>query len=287
MKIQQLIIIPAICLLCFCSEDAPNVFVVEILDRMEEGIDIELVQLPAGTFLMGSSSQYTEYEIEISEDEFVTLYTWERPVHAVTLDAFKISSTEITQEQYKKVMGVYPSKFAGFLNLPVENVSWQDAVAFCNELSEMTGLQPCYDLSSWQCDFSRNGFRLPTEAEWEYACRGGSDLEWGAGAGEGDLGRMAWFRGNSYNMTNPVRSLASNLAGLYDMQGNVWEWCNDFIGWYNCNHQTNPTGPSQGKQRVVRGGCWASAAVDCRPSVRRGRYQDYKDRYLGFRIVRR
>ena len=287
MKIVRLIIIPAILLLCSCSDDSPNVFVVDILDPMDGGFDIEMVQLPAGTFLMGSSSQYTEYEMEVAIDSFITAYTWERPVHAVTLDAFKISSTEITQEQYRKVTGDYPSKFSGFLNLPVESVTWEDAATFCNKLSEMTGLQPCYDLGSWECNFSKNGFRLPTEAEWEYACWGGSKLEWASVSGEGDIGQVAWYKGNSGGMTNEVRFKSPNSAELYDMQGNVWEWCNDFLGWYNCNHQTNPTGPSEGKQRVARGGSWTSAAVDCRPSTRRGRYQNYKSPYLGFRIVRR
>ncbi len=288
MRTLLIIVVLAGFLLCSCSDSSPNIFVVDIVDPMDGGMDIEMVQLPAGTFLMGSNSQYTEYEMEIAEDVFITVYTWERPVHAVTLDVFKISSTEITQEQYRVVMGTSPSKFYGFDNLPVENVSWEDAVTFCNKLSEMTGLEPCYELASWECDFTRNGFRLPTEAEWEYACRGGSKLEWGSGStGPGDLRHTAWFRENSYHTTNPVRSLAPNLAGLYDMQGNVLEWCNDFLGYYNCNHQTNPTGPSHGKQRIVRGGAWASTAVDCRPSTRRGRFQDYKEPYLGFRIVSR
>jgi len=287
MKTLMIIIVSVILSLCSCSENPPNVFVVDIVDPMDGGIDIEMVQLPAGTFLMGSSSSYSEYEMEISFGRFITVYTWERPVHAVTLSAFKISTTEITQEQYQVVMGVNPSKYIGFLNLPVESVSWEDAVTFCNKLSEMRGVQPCYNPVTWECDFSKNGFRLPTEAEWEYACRGGSELEWGAIPGEGSLAQIAWFRANSYHMASPVRSLAPNHAGLYDMQGNVWEWCYDFLGYYNCNHQTDPEGPLHGKQRVARGGCWASAAVDCRPSVRRGRFQYYKEPYLGFRIVSR
>ena len=287
MRTLPIIVVLAGFLLCSCSDSSPNIFIVDIMNPMD-GIDIEMVQLPAGTFLMGSNSSYSEYEMEIRPGVFITQYTWERPVHAVTLDVFKISSTEITQEQYRVVMGTSPSKFYGFDNLPVENVSWEDAVTFCNKLSEMTGLEPCYDLASWECDFTRNGFRLPTEAEWEYACRGGGDLEWGSGStGPGDLGRIAWFRENSSHMTNPVRSKAPNSAGLYDMQGNVLEWCNDFYNQYNCNHQTNPAGPSHGRGRVARGGSWASAAVDLRPSTRRGRYQNYKDRYLGFRIVSR
>jgi len=272
--------LPFICvligLLCSCSDNSPNVFIVNILDPLEGAAPIEMVRFPAGAFLMGSDLR-PAWVVIVYVDELPsglvtvhvdTVYNFERPVHAVTVDAFKIGKTEVTQEQFKAVMGYNPSRFYGVYSLPVENVSWQAAVAFCNKLSEMTGLQPCYDLVTWECDFDKNGFRLPTEAEWEYACRGGVDLEWGASSDSSALWYTSWYVTDSTFITHPVASKEPSPAGLYDMLGNVWEWCNDYYYIYNCNSQTNPTGPEIGFSRVRRGGSWASSAIDCRPAAR-------------------
>jgi len=288
MRTLLLIIFPAVLLLCSCGDNPPSVFVVDIVDPLEGGADIEMVQLPAGTFLMGSDL-FPAWVVVINPvtGRPDTTFNWERPVHAVALDAFKISSTEITQEQFKAMMGYNPSKFWGFPNLPVENVSWEEAVLFCNKLSETAGLEICYDLGTWECDFSKNGFRLPTEAEWEYACRAGSNLEWGMSSDSSGLWYASWYLADSTFMTHPVASKAPNDAGLYDMLGNVWEWCNDYYQIYNCNSQTNPTGPDRGFYRARRGGSWASSAIDCRPATRTGSHPKRGNAVIGFRIVRR
>ena len=284
--------LPVICvligLLCSCSDDSPNVFVVDIVDPMDGGAAIEMVRFPAGAFMMGSDLR-PAWVIDIDPVTLRpdTTFNFERPVHAVTVDAFKIGKTEVTQEQFKSVTGYNPSRFGGFYSLPVENVSWQEAATFCNKLSEMVGLEICYDLESWECDFSKEGFRLPTEAEWEYACRAGSDLEWIASPDSSDLWYTSWYITDSTFITHTVGSKEPNPAGLYDMTGNVWEWCNDFFKIYNCNSQINPAGPKLGFTRARRGGSWASSAIDCRPANRIGSHPGWGMSTTGFRIVRR
>ncbi|HUU27166.1 MAG TPA: formylglycine-generating enzyme family protein [archaeon] len=267
---------------CSCDNKSEDIFYVDIVSPLDEGIGIQMVQVSAGTFLMGSNLKPAFY-IVITPIGVDTVYNYERPVHAVTLDAFKISEMEITQEQYKTIMGTNPSKFMGFINLPVEGVSWYDAVTFCNKLSEQTGLEPCYNLETWECDYSKTGFRLPTEAEWEYACRAGIQLEYSSG----DLNRSAWYVANSSLITHSGGDQNPNNAGLFDMQGNVWEWCNDYHGRYHCGSETNPTGPAAGYFRIMRGGSWASSADDCRSAARRCGNPNYGNTTIGFRVVRR
>jgi len=286
--------LPVICvligLLCSCSDNSPNVFVVDIVDPLDGGAAIEMVQISAGTFLMGSDLRpawVVLIDYSFSPPRVDTVYNYERPVHGVTVDAFKISKTEVTQEQFKSVAGYNPSRFWGFYNLPVENMSWQEAAVFCNKLSGITGLEPCYDLESWECDFSKEGFRLPTEAEWEYACRAGSDLEWIASPNSSGLWYTSWYITDSTFITHTVGSKEPNPAGLYDMTGNVWEWCNDFYRIYNCNSEINPTGPEFGFLRARRGGSWASSAIDCRPAARTSGHPKWGNSVTGFRIVRR
>ena len=158
MRILRFIIVPAILLLCSCSDDSPNLFVVDILDPLEGAAAIKMVQFPAGAFMMGSNLRPAWVVIVYTDDlptgidtvRVDTVYNFERPVHPVTVDAFKIGKTEISQEQFKAVMGYNPSRFYGTYSLPVENVSWEEAVEFCNKLSEMAGLESCYDLESWE-----------------------------------------------------------------------------------------------------------------------------------------
>ncbi|MEA2064317.1 MAG: formylglycine-generating enzyme family protein [Gemmatimonadota bacterium] len=260
----------------------------DIVDPLDGGAGITMVSIPAGSFLMGSKLRPLFWVYFSPSGRIDTMWNRERPVHAVTLDAFKMSTTEITQEQYKTVMGNNPSKFSGFYNLPVESVTWEDAATFCNKLSELTGIEPCYDLESWECDFSKEGFRLPTEAEWEYAARAGSSTEYYFGPTGSSLDRAVWYEDNSFSTTHPVGFKEANAAGLYDMSGNVWEWCNDYSSRYNCNSETNPKGGSAAYfLRVKRGGSWASVPDDCRSAARQAGHPRYVNYLTGFRVARR
>jgi len=210
-------------------------------------------------------------------------------------------------------MGENPSYFSGDEH-PVEQVSWYDAVRFCNELSEMCGLERCYDEDTWECDFDGNGFRLPTEAEWEYACRAGTETRFYGGNDYNDdgftstaLDHTAWYYANSGDeslhghkwdrdeieanncRTHPVGRKEPNAWGLYDLHGNVWEWCNDWFDWsyYNVSPSSDPAGPPSGSERVERGGGYAGDAWGCRSAIRLENRPSITIRYLGFRVVRR
>lgn len=232
---------------------------------------ITMVSIPAGSFEMGSS------EGDINE----------KPVHTVTLDAFEISIFEITQRQYNELVGRDPSHFKSGDDYPVENVNWYYAVIFCNLLSDKTGLERCYNKSTWECDFSKNGFRLPTEAEWEYACRAGTTTLFYTGDSESDIARAGWYLNNSSSKTNYVGQKEPNGWGLYDMHGNVWEWCHDRYGLYSSDSQMNPTGTILGYKRVLRGGSWSSNAGYCRSTFRHSNHPSNTNSNFGFRVVRR
>ena len=187
-----------------------------------------------------------------------------KPAHAVKLDGFLMDRTEVTQAVYEKVMGANPSRQKG-PNNPVEQVTWTAAVKFCNARSTQEGLTPCYDPATWQCNFDATGYRLPTEAEWEYACRAGTTNQYYFGAGAEDLKSHAWFDGNSQAKPRPVGHWSANPWGLLDMAGNVSEWCNDFYSpkYYKNSPKDNPRGPAEGEKRVLRGGAWSSNAENC------------------------
>jgi formylglycine-generating enzyme required for sulfatase activity len=177
----------------------------------------------------------------------------ELPAHEVTVSPFSIAQTEVTQELWYAVMGNNPSSFIGDWQRPVENVSWDDCQEFIARLNELTGMN----------------FRLPTEAEWEYAARGGNKGHGTLYAGSDNIDEVAWYYNNSYVVgtdsedygTHAVGTKHSNELGLYDMSGNVWEWCNDYYGAYSAEAQTNPTGPASGTERIARGGAFLNAAV--------------------------
>ena len=235
-------------------------------------LSIRLVDIPGGSFIMGSEKGGGD----------------EKPTRTVTLAGFQMSSTEITQAQYVAVMDDNPSYFKLDDNCPVERVTWKDAAAFCNKLSEKAGLESCYNLSTGACDFGKNGFRLPTEAEWEYACRAESGLEYNSGDGESALDRVGWYERNSMEKTHPAGQKTPNAWGLYDMHGNVWEWCNDRYAKnaYESGGAQNPKGPASGSERVVRGGSWLDNPSNCRSAKRRSfdPEKNYSD--IGFRVVR-
>ena len=195
----------------------------------------------------------------------------EKPAHEVTLSTFCIGETEVTQALWQAVMGSNPSKFKNGLDLPVENVSWDDCKEFLNKLNSLTG----------------KSFRLPTEAEWEYAARGGNKSEKYKYSGGNKIKDVAWYEGNSKNKTHPVKLKFPNELGLYDMSGNVFEWCEDWhdSDYYKSSPKSNPTGPSSGSLRVYRGGSWFYRSWCCRVSNRSSFTPDRGYYSLGLRLA--
>lgn len=185
---------------------------------------------------------------------------------------YSILKTEVTQELYESVMGENPSNFKGEKNLPVEQVSWYDAVEFCNRLSKEAGLEPAYSINGSSVEWNRNanGYRLPTMEEWLYAAMGGLDYKY---SGSGNLGEVGWYSENSGEKTHPVAQKNPNGYGLYDMSGNVWEWCWDSY-------------PSSSEARCYCGGSWDSNANFCEVDDKYWYGADDTRNYLGFRIVR-
>ena len=222
------------------------------------GVSFTMVDVEGGKFTMGATSE--QGTSDPYDDEY--------PTHSVTLSDFAIGETEVTQELWRAVMGNNPSHFSG-TNLPVERVSWNDCQTFIQKLNQLTG----------------KNFRLPTEAEWEYAARGGQKSRGYKYAGSNTLSDVAWYVDNSSRKTHPVKQKKANELGLYDMSGNVYEWCQDWHGNYGSAAQTNPTGPSSGSYRVYRGGSWGISASDCRVAYRCDNSPGNRDFFLGFRVV--
>jgi formylglycine-generating enzyme required for sulfatase activity len=206
----------------------------------------------------------------------------EKPQHRVRITRpFYLGAYEVTQGQYRAVTGASPSKFnKGPDDLPVERVSWKDAMAFCNKLSEREGLKPYYQTGAG-AQSGGDGYRLPTEAEWEYACRAGSTTQYSFDA-------RWWCRDNSGGETHPVGQKRPNAWGLYDMHGNVWEWCGDGYdeGYYARSPGADPLGPSQAANRVARGGSWSSLSHECWSAHRNVSGQGGRYDTLGFRVAR-
>jgi formylglycine-generating enzyme required for sulfatase activity len=212
----------------------------------------------------------------------------EKPQHRVRITRpFYLGETEVTQGQYQRVMGVNPSFFRGADDLPVERVSWNDAITFCNKLSEREGLRPYY-VAGKASDLSADGYRLPTEAEAEYACRAGTTTRYSFGDDESMFGPYAWCNANSRNATHPVRLKKPNAWGLYDMHGNVWEWCGDAYGadYYRKSAASDPTGPPEGESRVNRGGAWSAPPLRARSAFRRLSKPDLHGFSMGLRVAR-
>ena len=227
-------------------------------DQILSNLVANMVYVEGGTFTMGATSEQGSH---VDSDE--------KPAHQVTLSSFSIGKYEVMQEEWEAVMGSNPSKYKGAKH-PVENVSWEDCQTFIRKLNQLTG---------------RN-FRLPTEAEWEYAARGGRNSRGYKYAGTTSyIDGVAWYYGNSGNTTHPVGQKNANELGLYDMSGNVWEWCADWKGSYSSSLQTNPQGPSSGLYRVFRGGCLSLAAWSCRVSIRGLNYPSYRTINLGLRLA--
>ena len=221
------------------------------------GVSFKMIAVEGGTFQMGATSEQGS-----------DAYSDEKPVHSVTLSDYYIGETEVTQELWQAVMGSNPSYFKGSQK-PVEKVSWNDCQEFIGKLNQLTG----------------KNFRLPTEAEWEYAARGGNKSKGYKYSGSNTIGNVAWYTNNSSSTTHDVKTKSPNELGIYDMSGNVYEWCQDWYGNYGSGSQTNPKGPSSGSYRVYRGGSWCNNAEFCRVSIRSGSYPGNSSDSLGLRLV--
>ena len=226
----------------------------------------EMVYLPGGRFVMGDAKGAPD----------------EKP-HRVFVDAFYIDKYEVTQESYRKLTGSDYSRWKS-KNAPVEQVTWAAAVKYCNARSKAEGLTPCYDVKTWKCDFTANGYRLPTEAEWEYAARAGNTASYSFGDNPSSLRNFAWMKENSGGRPREAGKKLPNPWGLYDMYGNVSEWCNDIyaVDYYQKSPAKNPRGPASGAKRVVRGGSWNSPASECRSSYRSAENPAYSDVCIGY-----
>ncbi len=237
---------------------------------------IEMVLIPAGQFTMGD---------ENGDDD-------EKPAHRVQISSFYMDATEVTQAAFQSLMGRNPAK-AVAPDRPVERVTWLAAAQFCNMRSTKEGLNPCYDPNTFECDFNAEGYRLPTEAEWEYACRAGTTTRWSFGNEPTELAKYGWYKGNAGNTTHPVKQKLPNPWGLYDMYGNVAEWCNDFASEaYDPAAGKDPHGAASGTERVMRGGSFAAADDTCRSSARQSQTPVFADtcfgsEAFGFRCVRK
>ena len=214
------------------------------------GVSFKMIAVKGGTFQMGSDDGYNA-------------------VHQVTLSDYYIGETEVTQELWSAVMGSNPSNFTGNMQRPVEQVSWDDCQTFIYKLNQLTG----------------ETFRLPTEAQWEYAARGGNKSKGSIYSGSNEIDEVAWYWDNSSFTTHPVKTKAPNELGIYDMSGNVWEWCSDWYGDYSSAAQTDPTGPATGYYRVGRGGSWDNDATYCRVAFRGNSTPTNRFSHLGLRLA--
>ena len=232
------------------------------------GVSFMMVSVEGGTFMMGADTTAV-LKGDANFDEL--------PLHAVTLAPYSIGQTEVTQELWQAVMGSNPSSFTGDLQRPVEQVSWEDCQEFITRLNAITGKQ----------------FRLPTEAEWEFAARGGIKSAGKTYAGSNELGEVAWYYGNSYALgadspdygTHPVATKYANELGLYDMSGNVYEWISDWYGAYSEESQVNPVGPETGSRRITRGGSWYSNEMENRVNCRNYEAPGSRSYSLGLRLA--
>jgi len=253
---------------------------------------IEMMRIDPGTFTMGSpASESGRYSDETQ--------------HQVTISkGFNMGKYEVTQELYQAIMGVNPSNFTSNpatgevqARRPVERVTWYDAVEFCNKLSEMEGLTKAYTITNRYpttgypiesatvtINWETNGYRLPTEAEWEYACRAGTTTAYNTGETISD--NTGWYGNNSNSRTHEVGKKPANAWGLHDMHGNVWEWCWDWYGSYASGEQTDPRGAASGSYRVNRGGSWGYDGQGLRSALRFSYYPYGRDDYGGFRLLR-
>ena len=255
-------------------------------------LGIEMVKIPAGEFMMGSPESRSLWPKPQS-----WRYRDERQRKVIISRSFLIAKTEVTQGLWLKVnkvdtslLGSNPAFYNGCGDdCPFNNITWFEAVEFCNQLSEWEGLTPAYRIEGKDVTWDRdvNGYRLPTEAEWEYACRAGTTTWYNTGDSEAELERAGWYKENAGKVPHPAGEKAPNAWGLYDMHGNVWELCWD---WYEERYprgkNIDPAGPSSGTTRVLRGGSFGDLAYHCRSALRCNEKPDNYNRYIGLRVVR-
>ncbi len=270
-----ILLVFSIVLLQHCGDDSSST--TASIQVIKDASGLEMVLIPGGTFVMGKDGGNPD----------------EGPSHEVTVSPFVMDRREVIQRIYEELMLSDPSHFKGSDN-PVEQVRWSDAAMFCNARSQVDGLEPCYDELSFACNFQASGYRLPTEAEWEYACRAGSSTDYDFGGDPQKLASRACYANNSNKRTLKTGSRKPNAFGLYDMHGNVFEWCYDVydVDYYKNSPKTDPRGPAAGKERVLRGGAWNSSAEACRSSYRVSDVPGITDACFaqdtyGFRCVRR
>ena len=229
--------------------------------EIANSIGMKLVLIPPGEFMMGSPNDLIVEEMRLhGGSPYGVSLLAEGPQHRVRITKpYWLGTTHVTQEEYQRVMGSNPSKFQGDPKRPVEQVTWNDAVEFCRRLSEFSREKA-----------AERHYALPTEAQWEHACRAGTTTRWYAGDIEAGLGDVAWFNNNAGGQTHPVGQKRANAWGLYDMHGNVWEWCQDWYdgGYYAKSPADDPVGSPGGPRRVLRGGAWIHAAWLGRSAVR-------------------
>jgi formylglycine-generating enzyme required for sulfatase activity len=264
----------------------------------DQSISSSMVLINGGNFIMGSPKSEKGHKNN------------EYPQHPVAVSSFYMEKYQVTQKEYQELTEMNPSRFKGDM-LPVEGVSWYDAIAFCNALSMRENLTPVYTIDKSRCDpdnLSRedgvqwlviwnrnaNGYRLPTEAEWEYACRAGTTTPFSTGNNittnhansNGNYPYNNNAKGRYREATTPVGSFEPNVWGLYDMHGNVWEWCWDWYGKYSREGQTNPTGPASGAYRILRGGSGGNYGDSLRSAMRISSTPSKRSYYIGFRLAR-
>jgi formylglycine-generating enzyme required for sulfatase activity len=249
----------------------------------DSSLSANFVRVEGGTFQMGSTANDSE-----------------KPIHTITVKSFSISKYQVTQKEWQEVMGTTIrqqrdmagrslSLYGEGDNYPMYYVNWYEVVEYCNRRSMKENLKPAYRGSgdNITCDWNANGYRLPTEAEWEFAAKGGTKeyitTEY---SGSNSVGAVAWYDGNSGNSTHPVGTKAANSLGIYDMSGNVWEWCWDWYGGYSSGSQTDPRGAVSGADRVMRGGGWYSSAAYVRSAFRYYDTPSNRNSSHGFRLVR-